>query len=211
MGGYHATIAQYAAEWGIAETCLCKWKYRGYRPFLGSVKPTENISRDVVYRSDSITRLRNMGPIRASPERKRPEIGLDVATPGDWSLNSSIFNAYKPKFTTSRHRTRSDTCIVACITVDFRSESATHSEHALHRKGGFLRCKSQCTNHLFRGESNMHQIVVTILCRLRPPFLFKGNWPFSGTGKPPPFLWEVLLLLQDLLYESTVFPHRGKR
>ena len=37
-------------------------------------------------------------------------------------------------------------------------------------------------------ESNMHRIVVTILCRLYPPFP-KGNWPFSATGKPP-FLWK---------------------
>ena len=37
-----------------------------------------------------------------------------------------------------------------------------------------------------QGESNLHHIVVTILCRLRPLFP-KGNWPFSGTRNPPPF------------------------
>ena len=33
----------------------------------------------------------------------------------------------------------------------------------------------------------MHQIVVTILCRLRPLFFPKGSakWAFSGTGKSP--------------------------
>ena len=41
--------------------------------------------------------------------------------------------------------------------------------------------------HFSQGESNMHQIVVTVSCRLLPPFP-KGNWPFSGTGKPPPLL-----------------------
>ena len=41
-----------------------------------------------------------------------------------------------------------------------------------------------------QGESNLHQIAVTILCR---------------TGKPP-LPPQVLLFLQDLLYESTVFP-----
>ena len=30
----------------------------------------------------------------------------------------------------------------------------------------------------------MYQIMVTILCRLCPPYP-KGNWPFSSTGKPP--------------------------
>ena len=33
--------------------------------------------------------------------------------------------------------------------------------------------------HYYQGASNMHQIVVTILCRLCTP------WPFSGAGNPP--------------------------
>ena len=44
----------------------------------------------------------------------------------------------------------------------------------------------------------MHQIVVTIFCRLRPPpFSLKGMGPFQAPENRP-FLWEVLLLLQDL-------------
>ena len=60
----------------------------------------------------------------------------------------------------------------------------------------------------------MHQITVTVLCRLHPPLFRKGNWPFSGTGKPPFSVEKVLLFLLDLLYESTVSPHQetgGKR
>ena len=43
----------------------------------------------------------------------------------------------------------------------------------------------------FQGESNLHQIVVTILCRLRPPFPLRGISPFPGkiktyTGTSPP-------------------------
>ena len=53
-----------------------------------------------------------------------------------------------PKCTTSRHRTRSDACIVVYIAVDFRSGSAHRSEHASHRKPDCLRCASQCTNRL---------------------------------------------------------------
>ena len=53
------------------------------------------------------------------------------------------------KFTTSRHRNRSDDCIVACIAVGFRSESANRSENASHRKGDFLCRASHCTNRLF--------------------------------------------------------------
>ena len=41
----------------------------------------------------------------------------------------------------------------------------------------------------FQGESNMHQIVVTILCRLRPPFPLRGIGRFPVPDKPP-FLWE---------------------
>ena len=50
-----------------------------------------------------------------------------------------------------------------------------------------------------------------------PPFSLRGIGPFQlpeNAPFPPPFLWEVLLFLQDLLYESTAFPHRelgGKR
>ena len=36
----------------------------------------------------------------------------------------------------------------------------------------------------FQGESNMHHIVVNVLCRLCPLFP-KGNLPFSGAGKRP--------------------------
>ena len=53
------------------------------------------------------------------------------------------------KFTTSRHRNRSDACIVAYIAVDFRSESTNRSENASHRKGHFLQCTSHCRNRLF--------------------------------------------------------------
>ena len=51
----------------------------------------------------------------------------------------------------------------------------------------------------------MHQIVVIILCRLPPPFSLRGIGPFP-VPENPPFLWEILLFLQDVLYESTVSP-----
>ena len=50
-------------------------------------------------------------------------------------------------------------------------------------------------------------------CVAFAPLCPELNLPFSSTRKLP-FLWEVLLFLQDLLYESTVFLHRkigGKR
>ena len=52
----------------------------------------------------------------------------------------------------------------------------------------------------------MHQIMVTILRRLHLLFP-KRSSPFRYR-KTPHFLWEVLLFVQDLLYESTVFPHQ---
>ena len=59
-----------------------------------------------------------------------------------------------------------------------------------------------------QGESNMYRIVVTVLCRLRPPFLLKGNVPLFRYRKTPCFLWEVLLFLQNLQHESAVFPYQ---
>ena len=64
-----------------------------------------------------------------------------------------------------------------------------------------------CVNKL-QGESNVHQIVVTILCRLRPPFPQGELALFRYRKTPLLFLWDVLLFLQDLLYESTVSPTR---
>ena len=55
----------------------------------------------------------------------------------------------------------------------------------------------------------MHQIVVTTLCRLSPPSPY-GELAIFWYWKTP-FPWEeVLLFLQDLLYESTVFPHQER-
>ena len=57
-----------------------------------------------------------------------------------------------------------------------------------------------------QGESNMHQIVVTVLCRLRPPILPEGRPPTSRRGmcrfpvpETPLFLWKVLLFLETPL------------
>ena len=64
-----------------------------------------------------------------------------------------------------------------------------------------------------QGESNMHQIVVTVSCRLCPP-LPQGEFAVCRYRKTPCFYGEALLFLQTFLYESTVFPHRaigGKR
>ena len=55
----------------------------------------------------------------------------------------------KSKFTTSRHRNRSDACIAAYIAVDFRSESTNRSENLSNRRGDFLLCASHCRNRLF--------------------------------------------------------------
>ena len=46
------------------------------------------------------------------------------------------------------------------------------------------------------------------------PFSLRGISPFpvpENPPLPPPFLWEVLVFLQDLLYESIVFSHREIR
>ena len=54
----------------------------------------------------------------------------------------------------------------------------------------------------------MHQIVVTVLCRLPPPFLKVE----VRHGKKTLSLWEVLLFLQNLQnlqHESPVFPPPG--
>ena len=40
-----------------------------------------------------------------------------------------------------------------------------------------------------------------------PPLFLRGIGPFQ-VPENAPFLWEVLLFLEDLLYESTVVPHR---
>ena len=43
----------------------------------------------------------------------------------------------------------------------------------------------QCQSGIaIQGESNMHRIVVTVLCRLRPPFP-EGEFALSTTGNPP--------------------------
>ena len=38
-----------------------------------------------------------------------------------------------------------------------------------------------------------------------------GKWHFPPTGKPPCFLWQVQVFLQDLLCESTIFPRPGSK
>ena len=51
----------------------------------------------------------------------------------------------------------------------------------------------------------MHQIVVTILCRLCPP-VAQAELALFQYRENPFFPWEVLLFLQDLLHKSTGFP-----
>ena len=66
---------------------------------------------------------------------------------------------------------------------------------------------------IYQGESNMHQIVVTVSCRLCPLFP-EGEFCRFLVPENALFLWEVILFLQNPLYESTVLPHRefgGKR
>ena len=61
------------------------------------------------------------------------------------------------------------------------------------------------------GKSIMHQVVVTVLCRLPPPPpppFPQGNLPFSGAGKPSLLVWEVLLSLQNLRHKFHVFPRQ---
>ena len=53
----------------------------------------------------------------------------------------------------------------------------------------------------------MHQVVVTVLCRLRPPFPEGELALFRYTGNPL-FLWEVLLFLQNLQHESPVIHYQ---
>ena len=64
--GYRTIVARYVAKWGIAQMCLCEAKYKGggvSHHFGGSAKPPEKVSRDMVYRSDSIAVSRDMGPL----------------------------------------------------------------------------------------------------------------------------------------------------
>ena len=59
-------------------------------------------------------------------------------------------------------------------------------------------------NWKVQGEFDMHRSVVTVLCRLWPPF---------PEREIPLFLWEVthvLLFTQNLGHESTVLPHTRK-
>ena len=57
-------------------------------------------------------------------------------------------------------------------------------------KTHMFKCKKRWERYPFanqdQGESNMHQIVVTVSCRLCPPFPGQ-ELPFSGTGKMPCF------------------------
>ena len=64
--GYRTIIAQYVAKRRIAQICLCKTKCQGggIAPFWGSANLPEKVSRDMVYRSDSIAVSRDMGPLR---------------------------------------------------------------------------------------------------------------------------------------------------
>ena len=64
-----------------------------------------------------------------------------------------------------------------------------------------------CVINQPQGKSNMHQIVVSILCGFRPPFP-QGESALFRCRKTSRFLRKVLLFLQDLLYKSTVFPHQ---
>ena len=73
-------------------------------------------------------------------------------------------------------------------------------EGALGNRGALGGCSDQ-------GETNMHQIVVTVSCRLCPLFP-EGELAVVPVPENALFLWEVILFLQNLLYESTVFPHR---
>ena len=77
-------------------------------------------------------------------------------TPKNFDLKRPIQNAFSKhprrrtnlaKFTTSQHCTCNDAYIVAYNAVDFCSESATHSDNALRRKGA-----SFCDLHIALGK-----------------------------------------------------------
>ena len=71
--GYRTIIAQYVAKWGIAQMGLCETKYQGGVPhhFGGAANLPGKVSRDMGYRSDSITISRDMGPL--SPKASFPD------------------------------------------------------------------------------------------------------------------------------------------
>ena len=62
--GYRRISARYVAKWGIAQMCLCETKYQGggIAPYWGSADVPEKVSRDMLYRSDTIAISREMGP-----------------------------------------------------------------------------------------------------------------------------------------------------
>ena len=62
---YRTIIARYVAKWGIAQMGLCETKYQGgVSHHFGGVRSLPlKVSRDMGYRSDSITISRDMGPL----------------------------------------------------------------------------------------------------------------------------------------------------
>ena len=75
--GHRTIIAQYAAKWGIAQMRLCETKYQGggISAFWGSANLPSKVSRDMVYRCDSIAVSRNMGPLSVSIVGSMPPTG----------------------------------------------------------------------------------------------------------------------------------------
>ena len=63
--GCRTIIVRYVAKWGIAQMCLCETHYPrgGIAPFWGAANLPEKVSRDMVYRSDSIAISWAMGPL----------------------------------------------------------------------------------------------------------------------------------------------------
>ena len=77
--------------------------------------------------------------------------------------------------------------------------------------GSELKGSQEATAIVYKERIKPAPIRGCLFCVAFAPLFLKGNWHFSGTGKPPllpPFSVGSLPIPQDLLYESTVFPHR---
>ena len=111
--GYRTIVARYVATWGIAQMRMCETKCqgRGIAPFWGSANLPSRVSRDMGYRSDSITISRDMGPLRGrchSPDKSfLPEIGVVSAR--------KLFGDLYPGHLGCTHRQPSTVCLALSV------------------------------------------------------------------------------------------------
>ena len=90
--------------------------------------------------------------------------------------------------------------------INYASFSQRNAVHQRFEWGAYEMSIFQSPRKLRENQTCMRQIVITVLCCLRSPFPEEGA---IFRYRKLPFLWvEVLLLLQHLQHESTVFPYQ---